>query len=754
MSSNTSLRRANPAKAFHCSICKRDFRRREHLTRHITTHTNEKSFTCSCGKAFARRDLLKRHEENGKHLVTLSSEGTPSTRSIHSPVEESEITVNHTDADQTTATFEQPSHSWYELDAAAGAGPNTQPEASALLSTNDNLFLPNDFDYFSSFTDSMGLNAGLDFLYDPTFNINDLSFSGNEFSRNSNGSAQAPLQSVDTVSNLSTSTRIRPMEDDFEELGPVHCPWRILDDTRTQIVTALIPFQTQLVGFTMPSRLVLGRYITAFFLEFQENLPVIHPVTFRPPRFHKHPGLFLAMAAIGAVFRYETRAAMELFRAGKEVVLASWRDEEPSDRDKDSRLNAAVARLRTVQAALLLNMFAVCQCADLTAKDMLTLRSLLASHLREGDTYWESSDKGNRNDWHEWMMHESYRRTQLGIFFILNLHTVFLDSPPVALSSQLHIDLPCSTAEWMASSESAWKDARSRSVNTVSFQNALSRLFSNIPADKHLSYSPFANLVLIQALSQRVYLARQLHTNRHDTLRDADMEEIELALKQWTAIWKQDPESILDPLKHDGSNSLTSTALLGLARIRLYSNYSCYMQLDSWNPRKVARNLFDVAPPSRTGNMTLALLHSAHALNFIVKFGIKYIGRVMFGRWDNQNLLYYLEAAVFLTKWLDALANTHHINHATEVELKIVGIVIRIVEEVAASLEPHESLGHIHTLSDLDRGDVPKMLQSLGRQIARSWAIVFSNSGSPWAIVRYVGNVLDQYAGLLGENSP
>lgn len=40
MASNTSLRRRNPVKPFHCSICNRDFARAEHLQRHTTTRNS------------------------------------------------------------------------------------------------------------------------------------------------------------------------------------------------------------------------------------------------------------------------------------------------------------------------------------------------------------------------------------------------------------------------------------------------------------------------------------------------------------------------------------------------------------------------------------------------------------------------------------------------------------------------------------------------------------------------------------------
>ncbi|KAI1813040.1 hypothetical protein GGS20DRAFT_501212 [Poronia punctata] len=44
-----------------CSHCGRNFKRSEHLERHVRTHTKEKPYICHCGSAFSRRDLLTRH---------------------------------------------------------------------------------------------------------------------------------------------------------------------------------------------------------------------------------------------------------------------------------------------------------------------------------------------------------------------------------------------------------------------------------------------------------------------------------------------------------------------------------------------------------------------------------------------------------------------------------------------------------------------------------------------------------------------
>ncbi|KAI1427974.1 hypothetical protein F5Y12DRAFT_99760 [Xylaria sp. FL1777] len=58
---------ANPTpKRFECAIpgCKKVFRRKEHLTRHLKSHDNQLQYVCHiCGRRYARSDVLKRHVE-------------------------------------------------------------------------------------------------------------------------------------------------------------------------------------------------------------------------------------------------------------------------------------------------------------------------------------------------------------------------------------------------------------------------------------------------------------------------------------------------------------------------------------------------------------------------------------------------------------------------------------------------------------------------------------------------------------------
>ncbi|KAI1083260.1 hypothetical protein F5B20DRAFT_453594 [Whalleya microplaca] len=53
----------DPSKTFVCELCKRRFRRQEHLKRHYRSlHTQDKPFECNeCGKKFSRSDNLSQH---------------------------------------------------------------------------------------------------------------------------------------------------------------------------------------------------------------------------------------------------------------------------------------------------------------------------------------------------------------------------------------------------------------------------------------------------------------------------------------------------------------------------------------------------------------------------------------------------------------------------------------------------------------------------------------------------------------------
>ena len=61
-----------------CSVCQASFTRKTHLTRHLRSHLNQRTYSCStCGRAsFTRSDLLRRHVKR----CSLDASGLPHSR--------------------------------------------------------------------------------------------------------------------------------------------------------------------------------------------------------------------------------------------------------------------------------------------------------------------------------------------------------------------------------------------------------------------------------------------------------------------------------------------------------------------------------------------------------------------------------------------------------------------------------------------------------------------------------------------------
>ena len=58
-----------------CTICLQEFKRNEHLHRHLMTHSGERKHKCqTCSKSFSRLDSLQRHAK--LHSVMETKTGT------------------------------------------------------------------------------------------------------------------------------------------------------------------------------------------------------------------------------------------------------------------------------------------------------------------------------------------------------------------------------------------------------------------------------------------------------------------------------------------------------------------------------------------------------------------------------------------------------------------------------------------------------------------------------------------------------
>lgn len=134
--------------------------------------------------------------------------------------------------------------------------------------------------------------------------------------------------------------------------------------------------------------------------------------------------------------------------------------------------------------------------------------------------------------WSTWSAKEGHNRALLVGYAYLNVHCIAYNMPPTVFSSDIEANLPCTATEWDAQTASAWTTARRYLTRkTPSFQEALQHLLSGPSTRQHSANvvsgaSSLANFVLLQALIQRVFLARQLQSTPRAELREHDFDEL------------------------------------------------------------------------------------------------------------------------------------------------------------------------------------------------------------------------------------
>ncbi|PPJ55049.1 hypothetical protein CBER1_01527 [Cercospora berteroae] len=528
--------------------------------------------------------------------------------------------------------------------------------------------------------------------------------------------------------------------DELKELRPMPCPWGFSTAQREELQRISSVYRNEEEAYQVPSRLALGRYIAAYFDELHNHFPMIHASTLRPQTIcTSAPELVLALATCGAACKYETRTALRTWHVATRITLAKWRQASVATSEE---------KLRTAQAALLLTDFALLHYNCKTMQNSPELREILQDFARDR----RAIEHSEQHDWQRWILAEGQRRTVCCIYVVLHLFSTALDVPPSLLVSELDVELPSSTAEWTAPSQSAWLQARKSGTSVTHVQQALAALFSaTTPQGLH---SPLSNLVLMVAVLQRVYLGRQMQlVGDQGPVRDGDASEIQSALQRWTLAWQQARESMLDPRNPDGSNSFTSTSYLGLAYIRLCTNYASRRHLTSWDVAKFGRSLHESPLPQRSSSLAPALLHATQALYIPVKLGLEWITRSNFLHWDLSIFLCYLEAAVFTSKWLLSIAESSGHFPLTDCELNILKTLHRISDEIDESLDPITDVVEMQTVRVASEVGTTALARSLAIRIADIWARLFSHHNSPWPMVDLIGRSLAEYARLVREHT-
>ena len=560
--------------------------------------------------------------------------------------------------------------------------------------------------------------------------------------------------------------------------------WEVSDNDRQIFMTKLESFGGVLPKiFSAPSRHSLSRYLAGYINGFHEHLPFIHVPTLSVAA--SAPELVLALAAVGAQYRFENSRGMELFYAAKAVVMEqvrrrdaywappmSWQRSNSVAQSPGPAFPSSpfphvviaetsapdeVGQMGSVQALLLLTAFATWERNRELLREALAFQSILARLVREaGLSSPEILQSVDELTWEEWIKQEGHKRTKLIVYCFFNLHSITWNVPPLILNAEVKLNLPEPADEWKATSAAQWKKLhRANATPPMPFHVMFARLFSRAPASPTTPVSPLGNYVLIHAMIQQIFFARQLATSWPETARSSlradDLIAFEHGLSAWKAGWKRTPESSLDPQNPNGPVAFTSTALLGLAYIRLHVDMGPLRHLETRDPLQVALSLRESLPIQRSPRLTMALLHSAHALSIPVRLGIDFVAKTQTFFWSIQHSLCSLECAFLLSKWLAAVSTISSQAEGTlsEHERKLLVWVQSMLDETEMAVpidgDPNDN-GRMDDLSELL--DDSLKIRRLSVSVVRVWAKTFKGNTS-WAIVDLIGSALELYADML-----
>ncbi|KAH7038993.1 C2H2 transcription factor [Macrophomina phaseolina] len=691
--------------------------------------TKEKPFHCTlCPKSFTRKDLLTRHDR-----LTHSS-------SQPREVSYAAATPNITDPRQSVSQGPR------GLDAPTVLNPSDTSQSGSSQPLMPSQDLQN-LHESSHYLDCVGLPLAAASL--PLFDLYCWQMTPKPLNETTNSeTVEARTDSTERQAPdlLTFGSRLPSLQPEDRKIEPEPSSKSRAFRTVTQacrenILQYLENFQHLTPGsFTLPSRHALSRFVAGYFIGFHEHYPMIHVPSFQPET--TSVDLLLSMAALGAQYCREPEQGLKLFQVAKAVTLARIKLQggpEPSSGATmhASSPNSARRGEESPQKGLPIE---ILQCLILfvaistwfenreIAQEAFSVLSFLAFFIREDGL--ECPAHHADMAWEEWVMRETIDRTNLIGFCFFNLYTILFSIPPSILSSEINICLPSTEKEWRAESAAEWERVRTKQPR---FQEAMRNLFDfqEAGSEGHTHFSSLGGYLLIHGVIQNIWLLQ--HTPQvvpgRPTLPTEEVEAFERALKRWSGRWERNRESSLDPVGPHGPVPFNSTALLRLAYIRINTEGDTVQSLRSWNPSQIALALHRSPPVQRSGRLTRAALHCAHALSVPIKLGINYVAHTQMMYWSIQHAICALESVSLLSNWLQIVTLP-----GTELapdERKVLDFVLQMVAEA--------------------QDDVHQAPQRLSTTVVRLWAKLF-RPDSVWQMVGLVGRVLEAYADLLEKD--
>ncbi|KAI9932477.1 hypothetical protein ASPWEDRAFT_166131 [Aspergillus wentii DTO 134E9] len=455
-----------PSPDLQCAQCAppKKFRRREHLLRHLASHTNKGPFACMyCTSSFKNSDSLKRHLKICKSR--LQSRDGCSTSHLLCPFPFSQPTGNN-----LATTDELPFMRRMAIGAGLAEcfGSGRGPRRTSVTDQDfpDDLSVPVMIPSAEDDLKKLCPELADDLLQSSTADI------WRSFTTNADSDALAQCVFVDPLEAVTTTIALTLQElvesQDTVTNSIVEIEWSTLMDG-------------QCTRFFSPNN--IRKFLDLFWSHWYPVFPIMHRVTFD---IQNTPvPLLISMLLVGAQFspdEDDRRACRIWLRTNEALVFDDpcFRDAVDGFTPLQTDSACSMQLLQHVQAALLM---CVCQSWEGRPESKLRIR-----HYRYGDIvavarYLHPASASHKNldpdpssfNWCDFIETEETIRTLHFIFFLDSLFMIIHKTPPRMAMRELKMDLVCPEELFQAkSSEMCLRRLQAYREKSVSAGNSIS----------------------------------------------------------------------------------------------------------------------------------------------------------------------------------------------------------------------------------------------------------------------------------------